>query len=365
MQQALAAPVNWQRVLFLAHRHRVPGLVADALKQQVTVPSDVRQSFAKTQQEVAQKNLQALRTQVQLANLLQRRDIPFAVLKGLPLMMQAYGNLTLRQSRDIDLLVQPEDVPVVDKLLQTIGYLRSGVGAQLSPLQQQLWMSARKHFEYANPSSATSLELHWRTTDNRFLFQPSNPFRGLQMVQVAPNITLPVLSKKNLLLDLCLHGAGHAWFRLKWLADIFVLLTQAGDTGQHQLLATAKQHGLERPVLQAMHLCRDLFGLRLVKTAERLSIPAIMLIDIAAEALLEEDVSAPTTSSDFVPKRLALSHLLLRRGWRYRAEELRLNLSSPVDWQQLPVSARQHWMYPLLRVPLWLKRRWLDPRRSL
>ncbi len=358
VEQALQHTLQWPRVLSLARRHRVSGLVAHALASESSVPADVRRTLVKAQQSISLANMAALRAQANLAKIFQQNSLPFAILKGTPLAVKAYGSLALRQSRDIDLLINETDVPHVHKLLHAEGYQRTGLSATLDERQQRLWMRFRKHYEYQSTRTGIRLELHWRTTDNRYLAGASDALGRREQVTVAPGIALPLLSREELLLDLCTHGAGHAWFRMKWIADVNALLREPGADGQASLLHAARRHGLERPVLQALYLCRALFDLPLACEAVALPSPVQRLLHIAAGALLQEDVTAPTATSDFVPKHQTLSHMLLRADWRYRLEELRLNMASPSDWQQVSLPAGMQFVYPVLRLPLWLKRRW-------
>ena len=54
--------------------------------------------------------------------------------------------------------------------------------------------------------------------------------------------------------------------------------------------------------------------------------------------------------------RGSLSTFLLSRNWRYRLTELRLHLSNQTDVLTLPLSERLRFLYPLMRLPLWVWR---------
>jgi len=58
-----------------------------------------------------------------------------------------------------------------------------------------------------------------------------------------------------------------------------------------------------------------------------------------------------------VSDRIRLSHFLLGRGWRYQAREFKSKWMSVRDRVGLPLPRRLHFLYELMRAPLWLWRR--------
>ena len=58
----------------------------------------------------------------------------------------------------------------------------------------------------------------------------------------------------------------------------------------------------------------------------------------------------------FGTTRGSLSTFLLSRSWRYRLAELSLLLSNQTDMLTFPLPERLRFLYPLLRLPLWVLR---------
>jgi hypothetical protein len=56
---------------------------------------------------------------------------------------------------------------------------------------------------------------------------------------------------------------------------------------------------------------------------------------------------------------------LMLPGWKYRAEELRMFFTSLEDIEQFPLPRYLAFLYPLLRLPLWLQRKFSRPSRDL
>ena len=58
----------------------------------------------------------------------------------------------------------------------------------------------------------------------------------------------------------------------------------------------------------------------------------------------------------FGTTRGSLSTFLLGETWRYRLAELNLQLTNQADMLALPLPERLRFLYPLLRLPLWVWR---------
>lgn len=348
----IASGVDWPRFLATVRRHRIGGMANHALATRDDVPTEVNVSLAQAAASILHVNLKSLALQQALTQHFEAASVPFLVMKGLPLCAMLFGNLKVRQSKDIDLLIDVAQLAPAEKILADLGFQRIGLGTDLTPAQAAMWINRRKHFQYEHVISKVQLELHWRDLDNARMDTTQQLLRQRQWVQVTREIALPALQQDELLLSLCSHGAGHAWFRLKWLADVAVLLRQQPSADRAQLMAAARRRDLDRAVRQAITLCAMLFdvpstGLPPETSADR------FLLQVACDALLAQDTGA----GEFIPKNLLRSQLLLRREWANRLGEMRIQMTSIADWKEMPLPRALYFLYPLLRLPLWLRRR--------
>src|SRR5690606_21042563 len=106
------------------------------------------------------------------------------------------------------------------------------------------WVRAHKDMVFAHPGHRTIVELHWRLFDNRHLYNPATdqPAR----VQLTPCAAVWTLAPEAAFLYLCLHGAQHAWSRLKWLADVAALVAKLDEAELTRRYAAARARGLHR-----------------------------------------------------------------------------------------------------------------------
>jgi hypothetical protein len=167
------------------------------------------------------------------------------------------------------------------------------------------------------------------------------------------------LAPDDLFAYLCVHGARHSWSRLKWLADLNALVVSS-SADIERLYRHAQKVGGGICAGQALLLCQLLLGLKLPTTlADELQTNkrCQKLVAIAMTAL-----TAPQGGSDLGPgirgvARELRNQFLLGRGLRFYAAQTRLILIGAADIVQLPLPRPLHFIYPLVRLPLWLWRR--------
>jgi hypothetical protein len=109
VRTAAVGSIDWPRVLRVARRHQVIGLVHEGLTRvQPDVPSEIAGEIGARASTLVRENLAIARESLKLQRLFDHADVPVLVLKGAPLAMLAFSNLGLRSAQDIDLLVAYE-----------------------------------------------------------------------------------------------------------------------------------------------------------------------------------------------------------------------------------------------------------------
>src|SRR5262249_1870642 len=149
------------------------------------------------------------------------------------------------------------------------------------------------------------------------------------------------------------------WNRLKWLADINALLATSSEGGIERLVGAAEIRGTGRATTQAILLCRRLLGTplspRLVATLEN-SATMPWLDTTALRPMTTGQGDRGPHDAPLGTTRGSLSTFLLSRNWRYRLAELNTHLVNQTDVLTLPLPKRLRFLYPILRLPLWIWR---------
>jgi hypothetical protein len=363
--KAAATPdLDWDRVYTLAIRHRVVGLLHDGLRRMsYAPPENISAQIRARAHELARQNLFLKAEALRLERLFAAADLPIGFLKGTSLAVLAYGNCGIRHSKDIDVLVDPELAPAAFKIVEEAGYQRRNLRTA-SDDHLTTWLREMHHLSYVHCKTSTEIEVHWRLFRNRNL-HPSLKHINIALSPSARDGTSARLD--DLLIYLCIHGAMHQWFRLKWLADVAALLTQTSEAARESLYHSAVAQGAGAYVGQAILLCHRVLGVslspeflvalranRLLRRLELLALDKITMVAYEGEPeTWPLRASLVSTAESFVLP-----------GWNYRGEELRMLFTSLEDLEQFPLPRSLAFLYPLLRLPFWLRRKFRGKTRE-
>src|SRR5215471_20239313 len=183
------SPIDWNRFLAWVDRNHIAPLVYRNLRQMrcCLIPDSV---VAQLQSEAA-RNTRRVLVQIaeaaRITRLLADAGIASLIIKGPVLSLLAFGNLSLRQSRDIDLMLDPARVVEADRLITQAGYRRVRPELELTQPLFDVYQRWRGQWAYYLDSSDVVLEIHWRLTSNSLLFPfDAATLRGsAQQVRVA------------------------------------------------------------------------------------------------------------------------------------------------------------------------------------
>lgn len=351
--------VDWGAFLRVLERQRVQGLAHAALgAAQAPTPQDVRGRLEQTALAIARRGVALAAETVRLDRRLAAAGVPALFIKGAALAELAYGAQTLKHGRDIDFIVAPDQALAAWDLLEADGYVAMRGLAGLSEAQRATVLRLHKDVELAHPERRINVELHWRLIDNRALLagvgaaSPSQPVR-------LPLGEVRTLADPELFAYLCVHGASHAWFRLKWLADLNAWLagkTAAEIEGCYDFAARA---GVETCAGQALRLRERLFGVAPPPAlARRLGRGWKLgwMTSVALDAMAGDGGESELDQRPFGPFRILPSQFLRGRGLAFAAAQFALLTENLDDQLATPLPPGLRFLYPLLRLPLWLAR---------
>jgi hypothetical protein len=216
--------------------------------------SALGQHDAALAKRAVQTKLQALTLSAEaewFSALLANHGIIHHILKGCQLSRKLYGDLAMRHSRDIDVILEPRQLTEGLKVLKMAGWnwpnaerwLSGGPYRQLA--ESQLW-----HLTPTHPQYKSIVEIHWR-------FERINgSAREATWWAHWPTAGTEVSPAEAL--HLCLHGASHGWSRMKWLGDLRTLLDRQPRIWAESL-PLAKELGLLPTLAQALLLLEWLY----------------------------------------------------------------------------------------------------------
>jgi Uncharacterised nucleotidyltransferase len=360
--------IDWSYLVHIASLHRLWPLLyrnllttcAEAVPQAIL--DQLREHFHTT----ARHNLLLTVELLRLLNLFMAHGIHAIPFKGPVLAALAYGNLALREFRDLDILVHQRDVLRAKSLLIAQGYKPM---LQFPHGEGATYLQARDYI-FVREDGGVRVDLQWRITGRAFSFpldteRLQNHSKSISLA----GTTVPYLPPQDLLLILCVHGCKHRWERLKWICDIgeVVRVHQEADWGK--ISAHARSMGAWRMLALGLFLANNLLATPLPDHVSQ-SIqgdPALQPLAAQVRAhLFREADSTPSASAR------AVFYLSMRERFRDRVR-YRLHyvhqyfrivlIPNAADHALLPLPASLSPLYYLLRPIRMMRIYGLHPRR--
>lgn len=238
--------------------------------------------------EAAGATLWQVRQLGSLCAALESAGVPVLPYKGPTLSMQLYGDVALRQSVDLDLVVPRDHYPVARRVLIEQGLpSRSGH----SERRERTLFDWLGHAPFGEGDRF--VELHWRFADRRFPFALSveRALARADRVTIGGH-SLPLMSRDDLLVVLAMHGTRHLYERLEWLAGVASLL-QAAPGDASRLMAHASMLRARRMLAVSVHMAHRTLGFpiddgwqrELERDPDAGRLAAVMTDDLAAHEL--------------------------------------------------------------------------------
>lgn len=169
----------------------------------------------------------------EIARLFQQADIPMLVIKGIPLALQTTGSLIARGRGDLDLLVEPRQLPAAVALLESAGFSRclGQFPRHLDSLwgRYSRWASYEFSLNRGTRGGVQWIDLHWALSNVR---APLPAFdlswgRGEQIDLNGQSVM--TLNRIDAFQHACAHAARDQWMCLRNLIDIDRLANQLED----------------------------------------------------------------------------------------------------------------------------------------
>lgn len=135
----LSRPVDWDLFLKMTWHHRVFPMVYKTLSNlKIQSISPHVMHFLKLKyEENTIRSIGLTGEMIRILRIFQEKGISTLVLKGAPLAQKIYGDVSLRMSKDIDLLVPLKDLEKAENILREEGYEQRTRGISFTPAKQR------------------------------------------------------------------------------------------------------------------------------------------------------------------------------------------------------------------------------------
>jgi len=340
--EGLIQQAGFRLIMSLVHRH-LSHLPPD------TVPTEVIERLKEGSRQAMMRNLAMIAVQHRLIQeILTPLRIPYVFFKGPSLAYQYYQNPSLRQFRDLDLLIPRQRMIEVGQKMRESGFRcspnrRLATDDGLMFLQRFVGM------------------MDWMAEDRILIEVPTslddwNRLPTDHIIENADTVTIgrlevPVPSSADFFCYLCKHHSRHHWARLHWIADLNAILAHSSFDAD-RVRQRAGERGFERTV-EAAFLIHQAVARPQPWNAEfddpfahELFRHCLTNLEGGFDQELALRDTFPATSIDIDP--------VVRRRRHWIGRNLARFTPKMEDYLQLPLKARWHWLYYFLRPWLWL-----------
>jgi Uncharacterised nucleotidyltransferase len=283
---------------------------------------------------------------IKILDLLRSHGIQGIPYKGPALAVQAYGDVTLREFEDLDIVMRQSDLARAHEVMLGLGYrpkfdwiLSPGAAASTVPGE----------YNYRDEKRRVMVELHTELTLRHFPKPPDLDELSKRLVCLKLNDqevrTFPV---EDGLAILCIHGAKDFWERFSWIADISELLRRYPDLDWDVTIERARALHAERMLNLGLSLAVELLDtpvpVEILRRVRADRVAAGVTSEIATRLLSRSYRSLDAPGRFNFRRRMVPGTL---EGWRYA---MRLSVvPAEEDWQMMRLPGPLAPLYIALR----------------
>lgn len=265
----------------LAHQHGILPLVYKTIRnlsesndlnaQRSMINAEILTELKAHYMSIAQRNMFMSSELIRIMKLLEENDIEALAFKGPTLSQMSYGDITLRQYGDLDILVNEKDAYKAGKLMSKNGHTCI---LPLDILSNKTCLHTAKDFSLMSQSGGVHTELHWQLFENKYNISilSCTVENKCQTVKINGK-EIRTLQNELLLVYLCLHGAKHAFERIEWICDIDRLIRSVGINWEEAIAIADQSHAK----------CSFYLGLSLAHHLFHTALPSNILKSIDAD----------------------------------------------------------------------------------
>jgi hypothetical protein len=207
--------IVWDRWVPRARAHRlVPHVHRQLDLLDELVPDAVRDQLREETRAIAVRALRLAAQLSELATAFEAVSIPLIAYKGPALSLAAYGDIGVRASVDLDVVVAPGNIDRAREVLRALGYASR---AGMTPAQEHALQRSFGHFVYARDDASAPLELHWRFASPHYpwTFAPTTVSARASRIEIGGAVVLVPSALDEIVLQ-AMHGTRHQWDQLEW-----------------------------------------------------------------------------------------------------------------------------------------------------
>ena len=334
------AGLDWDYIFNTAQAHGLLPLLHKHLSK-ADVPLHFLSRLKRESVANSQSILHLIAKQLRVYKLFKENEIPVALFKGPLLAQMAYGDFSLRQAGDIDMLIHRQHFTRARSLLESLGY---EMYPKLTAPQLASHLNNHCEIQFVRDDWFTVVDLHWDLAPRSFVFKlkADEVMSRLQSVALAGTV-VETFSAEDSVLYQAMHGAKHLWRCLEWITALAETIRATPSINWDVVIDRAVQ----------AHATRILaLGLRLVENFCHTPIPNAVDPDRSMQRMaqnIREQIFATGGPAHSTETNLYNLRIMDRKRDALLSACRALFVPTLSDWQALALPPRLHSLYYAFR----------------
>jgi hypothetical protein len=351
VRELVQAPLDWDYVLATAFSHGLMPLLQKNLTTSAADLVSVEVMARMKRESVAnsQSVLHLIGKQLKVYRLFKDAGIRVAIFKGAVLAQMAYGEVSLRQAGDIDLLIDRAHFTEARSLLESLGYEMT---PRLTDAQLASHLAFHCEIPFMRDEWFTIVDLHWGLAPRSFVFalEAREVMSRLQSVSLA-GTTVETFCNEDMVLYLSMHGAKHLWHRMEWIVSLAELI-RASTINWDVVLDRAERAHATRMLALGLRLVEVFSDVEIPESVDSQGVMKRMALQIRDQIFKQSHTNESTETNLY-------NFRVMDRKRDALVSALRaLFVPTVPDWQALALPAPLHPLYYAYR-PLRLTKSYL------
>ena len=206
----------------LCEYHRIRPQLYEMLKNNKTTPPDLLAYLKTHREQWTFRNLAFMAEAKKLKAAFSKADIDIIFYKGGLLSQEIYGDFSIRESCDLDIIVPPNRLIEVGDLLSKLGY---NISRDSELWGKELFFELESEINWFHQDKDILIDLHWKLNHPRHCFDISyNDCLSHSKSLILQSTLFKVLEVNFSFFVLCLHRLKDPTRRLCHLLDLQALL---------------------------------------------------------------------------------------------------------------------------------------------
>jgi hypothetical protein len=317
IRELAAGSLDWDFLLTAAAENSVLPLLARQVSAVAAdvVPANQLERLKNGARANALRCLLLTAELIKIMDLFRLQGIQAMPYKGPVLAVQAYGDVTLREFDDLDIVLRQRDMAKANDVIQSVGYrprfpwIFASGGSSVIPGE----------YNYRDEERRLIVELHTEWTLRHFPIRPDLDDMARRLVSVAlSGHEIPTFGPEDMLPLLCIHGSKDFWERISWIADISEFVQSQSRLDWDQVFRCADALRAGRMLNIGLALAADLLAAPLPNDVSARvrsdSVAAAVAADVAKRQLGRESPERDAAARFHFRRRMVEGTL---SGWRY------------------------------------------------